>query len=128
MSQNNNLRNPLARVKGLGASGQGSHHWWVQRLSAIALIPLSLWFVFSIVNKIDADHATVLAWVSSPGIAVMLLLYLMFMFFHAQLGLQVVIEDYVHNESAKMIAILLVKAISVLAAVASLFAVLRIAL
>ncbi len=128
MSQNKNLRNPLARVKGLGASGQGSHHWWVQRLSAIALIPLSLWFVFSIVGRMDGDHATVLAWVSSPGVAVLLLLYLGFMFFHAQLGLQVVIEDYVHSESTKLVAILLVKAIAVLAAVASLFAVLRIAL
>jgi len=128
MNEKVNLRTPLARVKGLGASGQGSHHWWVQRLTAIALVPLSLWFAFSIVGHIDDDYVTVLAWISSPGVAVMLLLFLGFMFFHAQLGLQVVIEDYVHNETVKMAALLAVKALALLAGVASIFAVLRIAL
>lgn len=122
------LRNPLAKVKGLGASGEGSHHWWMQRLSAIALVPLTLWFAFSIISQVGADHAAVSAWISSPWVTVMVVLYLAFMFFHAQLGVQVVIEDYVHRKSAKLLLLLVVKGLSLLAAVASIFAVLRIAL
>ena len=123
-----NLRHPLARVKGLGASGEGSHHWWAQRLSALALIPLSLWFVFSVVNHIGDSHAAVLAWVSSPGVAVMLVLFIGFMLYHAQLGVQVVIEDYVHNEFIKVVAMLLVKGMALLAGLSGIFAVLRVAL
>jgi len=123
-----NLRHPLARVKGLGASGEGSHHWWLQRVSALALVPLSFWFVFSILNHVGDGHAEVVAWVSHPGVALMLVLYLGFMFFHAQLGVQVVIEDYVHAEGPKMILLLLVKGVALVAGLASIFAVLRLAL
>ncbi len=123
-----NLRHPLARVKGLGASGEGSHHWWAQRLSALALIPLSLWFVFSVVNHIGDSHAEVLVWVASPSVAVMLVLFIGFMLYHAQLGVQVVIEDYVHNEFVKMIVILLVKGMALLAGLSGIFAILRVAL
>ena len=123
-----NLRHPLARVKGLGASGEGSHHWWLQRLSALALVPLSIWFVFSVIGHLGDSHAALLGWIAQPAVAVMLVLYLGFMFFHAQLGVQVVVEDYVHNEPVKMTILLLVKAICLIAAIASIFAVLRIAL
>lgn len=121
-------RNPLAQVKGLGASGEGSHHWWIQRLTALALVPLSFWFVFSILNHISDDHASVVAWISQPGVAVMMILYLAFMFIHAQLGVQVVIEDYVHNERVKMVSLLAVKTVLLVAGVGSVFAVLRLAL
>lgn len=123
-----NLRHPLARVKGLGASGEGSHHWWLQRASALALIPLTLWFVFAVLNHIGDSHAEVVAWVSHPGVALMLILYFGFMFFHAQLGVQVVIEDYVHTEGLKLGLLLAVKAVALVAGLGSIFAVLRLAL
>lgn len=123
-----NLRNPLAKVKGLGASGEGSHHWWLQRVSAIALVPLSLWFVFSIVNRIGDDYSDVVAWISQPSVALMLILYIGFMFFHAQLGIQVVLEDYVHSEPLKVISLLIVKAIAIVAGLAAILSVLGIML
>ena len=122
------LRTPLARVKGLGASGEGSHHWWLQRVSAIALVPLSLWFVFSIIGHIDGTHEQVLSWISTPHVALLLVLYLGFMFFHAQLGLQVVIEDYVHSEPLKIASLLVVKGLALIAGLGAIFSVLRIAL
>jgi len=122
------LRNPLARVKGLGASGEGSRHWWAQRVSAMALVPLSLWFVFSITGHISDSHEAVVAWISEPVVSIMLLLYLGFMFFHAQLGLQVVVEDYVHSEPLKLALLLVLKAIVLVAGLASIFSVLRLSL
>ena len=121
------LEHPLAKVKGLGASGQGSHHWWLQRMSALALVPLTLWFVFSFVSHVDDSYAVVSQWISQPHVAVLLMLYVGFMLFHGQLGLQVVFEDYVHNETARSICILFSKAVFLLAGVASIFAILRIA-
>ena len=122
------LRHPLARVKGLGASGEGSHHWWLQRVSALALIPLTLWFVFSIIGHLGDGYADIVAWVAHPPIAVLLILYIGFMLFHGQLGMQVVFEDYVHNKSTKSVCILLTKAVFLLAGVASIFAIIKIAL
>ncbi len=123
-----NLRNPLARAKGLGASGEGSHHWWVQRVTAIALVPLSLWFVFSIINHIGNSHEEVTIWIAQPSVALLLIIYLGFMFYHAQLGIQVVIEDYVHSELVKVVSLLLVKGIILVAGLASILSVLRLAL
>ncbi len=123
-----NLRNPLAKVKGLGASGEGSHHWWLQRVTAIALVPLSLWFVFSIINHIGNSHQEVTTWIAQPSVALLLILYLGFMFYHAQLGIQVVIEDYVHTEWVKVVSLLLVKGIVLVAGLASILSVLRLAL
>lgn len=123
-----NLRNPLARVKGLGASGEGSHHWWLQRVTAIALVPLSLWFVFSIINHIGNSHLEVTTWIAQPSVALLLILYLGFMFYHAQLGIQVVIEDYVHSEWVKVVSLLLVKGVVLVAGLASILSVLRLAL
>ncbi len=122
------LRHPLARVKGLGASGEGSHHWWGQRLSAVALAPLSIWFVFAVIGHIGDSHDEVIAWVSSPGVAVMLILFVGFMSYHALLGVQVVIEDYVHGESLKLVLVILVKGLALLAGLGGIFAILRVAL
>jgi len=122
------LRHPLAKVKGLGASGEGSHHWWAQRISALALIPLTLWFVFSVIHHMENTHAAVLSWFEQPAVAVLTVLYLCFMFFHARLGLQVVIEDYVHREGMKVVCLLISTGVIIFAAAVSIFAVLRIAL
>jgi succinate dehydrogenase / fumarate reductase membrane anchor subunit len=103
------LRSPLARVRGLGATGEGTSHWWAQRLTALALVPLTLWFAAALATLAGADHAAVSAWAGSPVVAGLLVLLVVTTFYHSYLGLQVVIEDYVGHEVAKLIALLLVK-------------------
>jgi succinate dehydrogenase / fumarate reductase membrane anchor subunit len=122
------LRHPLARVKGLGVSGEGSHHWWLQRITALALIPLSLWFMFSVVDHLGDDLESVTAWIARPYIAVLFLFYLGIMFYHGMLGMQVILEDYIHAEGIRVATIMLTKAVLLVAAIASIFAVLTIAL
>ncbi len=121
------LRTPLARVRGLGSARDGTKHWWFQRLTAIALVPLSLWLVASLIANIDASYAEVVAWVRSPAVTALLLMVVMFVFYHAQLGLQVVIEDYVHLESAKIAILVLVKITVLILALLSATAVIRVA-
>lgn len=121
------FRTPLARVRGLGSAKSGTHHWWMQRLSAIALVPLSLWFVASLVAVVTADHATALEWLRSPLAAILCCALIVATFYHAQLGLQVVLEDYVHTEWLKLSAIVTTMFLSMLLAAVSLFAVLSIA-
>ncbi len=120
------LRSDFARVRGLGSAKEGVHHWWAQRVTAIALVPLTIWFVASVVSLAGAPHAAVVDWVATPLPALLLVLLLVATFHHAQLGLQVVIEDYVHAEGAKIALILLVKGAAVVLGLASVFAVLRI--
>lgn len=121
------MRTPLARVRGLGSAKDGVHHWWAQRLTAIALVPLVLWFVVSVAGMPGMDHAAVVAWVGSPAVTVLLVLLIAATFWHAQLGVQVVIEDYVHGEGCKLAALIAVKFAAVLLAVAGIVAVLRLA-
>ena len=122
------LRTPLGRVRGLGASGEGVHHWWWQRLTALALIPLSLWFVFAVLGRIDADHEVVTAWIATPWVTVLLLLYTVSVFYHTQLGLQVMIEDYIHTESVRLATLLFTNAMVLLAMTVTLVSILRVAL
>ncbi|MBX6366882.1 MAG: succinate dehydrogenase, hydrophobic membrane anchor protein [Rhodospirillales bacterium] len=121
------LRSPLGRALGLGSAKEGVEHWWVQRLTAVALVPLSLWFVTSVIALAGADHATVLAWLSRPLVAILMVLLVGTSFYHASLGLQVIIEDYVHHEGAKIAALVLNKLVCFALAVAGIFAVLKIA-
>ena len=121
------LRSPLGRVRGLGSAKEGTGHWWAQRLTAVALIPLMLWFVASIAGMAGAGHAAVLGWVGSPVVAILLILLIVAVFHHAQLGLTVVIEDYVHGEMTRLAAIIVVKLAAFALAVAAVFAVARIA-
>ena len=90
------FRTPLSKARGLGSAQEGSGHWWVQRLTAIALVPLSLWFVWSIIQLSGADYATVHDWIAQPIQAGLLLVLIYVTFYHSMLGLQVIIEDYVH--------------------------------
>ncbi len=121
------LRTDLGKVRGLGSAKEGVAHWWAQRLTAIALVPLMLWLVGSIVELAGADIVAVESWIADPIVAVLLVLLLGTAFHHAQLGLQVVIEDYVHSEGVKLFSIVLVKFLAVLLAASAIFAVLRIA-
>lgn len=122
------LRSPLGRARGLGSAKDGVHHFWVQRLTALALIPLTLWFVFSIARLSSGSYDAVLWWVSAPSVAVVLVLFLVAMFYHAMLGVQVVIEDYVGHEGWKLTLLIASKFGLTLAAVSGIFAVLKVAL
>jgi succinate dehydrogenase membrane anchor subunit len=108
-SAKGSLRSELGRVRGLGSAKEGVHHWWAQRISAIALIPLSLWFVACIVFLIDVDRATAIQWLGSPVTLGLMSLFLIALIYHAVLGLQVVIEDYIHAKAAKLILLLAVQ-------------------
>ncbi len=122
------MRSGLGRARGLGSARSGSRHWWAQRLTALALLPLSLWFVLSAFALEGADRAAVGAWAGHPINATLLLLLVVMTFRHLVLGLQVVIEDYVHAEGARLATLLGVRALAALAATASVVAVLRLAL
>jgi succinate dehydrogenase / fumarate reductase, membrane anchor subunit len=123
---NGDLRTPLARARGLGSAREGVHHWWAQRLTAIALIPLVVWFAISLVMMSGADYVAVRAWIGSPVVMVLLILTIAVGLHHAQLGLQVVIEDYVPGDGSKLALIVLVRFIAVLFGLAAIVAVLRI--
>jgi len=120
------LGSPLGRVRGLGSAKSGTEHFWAQRVTAVALIPLTLWFVYSILALGDGDHAVASAWMQSPLNAVLLLLLIVATFHHMQLGLQVVIEDYIHVEYMKIVMLVIVKGASLLLGVAAAFAVLKV--
>ena len=121
------LRSPLGRVRGLGSAKTGTDHFWVQRVTAVALVPLTLWFVYALLSLAGADYATVTAWLRSPVNAVLMLALIVATFHHMQLGLQVVIEDYIHGEGIKIACLMIMKGGSLLLAVAAAFAVLKVA-
>jgi succinate dehydrogenase / fumarate reductase membrane anchor subunit len=121
------IRTPLGRVLGAGSAKKGVHHWWVQRVSAVALIPLSLWFIVSMAVLPLADHGAVTAWLSQGWTAVLLVLFVGVSVWHSKLGVQVVIEDYVHSHGAKALALILSSFVHVVAATASIFAILKVA-
>ncbi len=100
------LRTPLARVKGLGSAKEGTHHFWHQRLSSLLLVPLVLWAGFSLAS-LPMDHASLVAWIQNPLVTIALVLLIISLFYHAQLGLQVVIEDYVSSHSRRTATLLL---------------------
>jgi len=122
------IRTPLGRARGLGSAKTGTDHWWMQRVTALALIPLVIWFVVSMIIVTGADHETALAFIGSPINAVLLTLLIIATFYHGQLGLQVVIEDYIHSKWLEVALILLVKAAAIFLGVASVYAVIAIAL
>jgi succinate dehydrogenase / fumarate reductase membrane anchor subunit len=96
------IRTPLGRVRGLGSAKDGTQHWWLQRLTAIALIPLTVWFVIVLTTHLGMSRAELARWMRSPSTSVPLALFLIAGFWHLKLGLQVVIEDYIHHEGWKI--------------------------
>jgi succinate dehydrogenase / fumarate reductase membrane anchor subunit len=121
------MRSPLGRAIGLGSAKEGVDHWWAQRITAIAIVPLSLWFVSSVIALVGADLEMVQNWVSQPLPAILLILLLVATFYHVSLGLQVVIEDYVHTEFAKLGLVVILRLLCFGFAVAGIFAVVSIA-
>jgi succinate dehydrogenase / fumarate reductase membrane anchor subunit len=118
-------RTPLSRARGLGSAKEGVHHWWMQRVTAIALIPLVVWFAISLVMLTGADFAVVRAWIGSPLVMVLLTLTIGVGLYHGQLGLQVVWEDYTDG-ALRVFLILFTKFIAVLFGLGAILAIMRI--
>lgn len=122
------LRSPLAKAKGLGACGVASHHFWIQRITALSMIPLIFWIAFSVAFLPQANYATVVAWLQSPFNSIMTILFIITSFYHAQMGLQVIIEDYISSHGPRIFGILFVKFLSYFLMAAGVYAVIKTAL
>jgi succinate dehydrogenase / fumarate reductase, membrane anchor subunit len=120
------LRTPLGRVLGMGSAKDGTGHWWAQRVSAVALVPLTLWFLFSLLLLPDLDYGTVKVWLSLPISGFLTVLLLAVLTYHSYLGTTVVVEDYVHSAGMKLLTLLTLRFLYVLVCGAGIFAVLRV--
>jgi succinate dehydrogenase / fumarate reductase membrane anchor subunit len=121
------LRSPLGKVLGAGSAKQGVHHWWMQRLTSVALVPLSIWFVVSLLSLPSFGHATVVAWMGQSWTALLLILFVLLAAWHSQLGVREVVEDYVHGAGARTVTLVSVTFAHALIAAAGVFAVLKVA-
>jgi succinate dehydrogenase / fumarate reductase membrane anchor subunit len=121
------MRSPLGRARGLGSAREGVEHWWMQRVSAAALIPLTLWFVVSLIGLTGSDYNAFIAWLKAPFVAILMVLVLVALFHHMALGLQVVVEDYVHSDRAKIPTVVAIHLACFALAVAGISATVRIA-
>ena len=122
------LRTPLSIVRGLGSARAGSHHWWLQRVTALALVPLTFWFVVSLIGLVGAEHAAVVDWLGNPVSASLLIALVFATFYHAALGLQVVYEDYISKLGLRMAVDIATKLVLALLGLVAVISVLRIAL
>ena len=122
------LRTPLGKVLGRGSAGGGVSHWWMQRVSAVALLPLTAWFAISLVTHPLQSYEAMRGWLGQPWVAVPAILLVLTLALHSKLGVEVVIEDYVHGKGVKTTLLLLSTFIHVAAAVAAMFAILVLAL
>ena len=122
------MRSPLGRARGLGSARAGAHHWWLQRLTSLALVPLTLWFLCAMVRMLGATRDDVVSWMAGPLPIVLMIALVIATFHHMQAGLQVVIEDYVDDHRLRIGSILLVKGLSLLLALACIVSVLRLGL
>ena len=121
------METPIARVRGLGSARSGAHHWWLERLTSVSTLLLFVWFVVSLLRLPSLEHSAVTEWLSAPLGAVPMLLLIVSTFWHLKLGLQVVIEDYVHEEGMKFVSITLLNFFTIAVGALAFFAVLRIA-
>jgi len=121
------LRTPLRRVLGAGSAKEGVHHWWLQRLTSVALVPLMVWFAVSLLSLPSFDHATVAAWMHGTMTALLLILLVLIATWHSQLGVRVVVEDYVPAAGARTVTLTLLTFLHALLAVAGVFAILKVA-
>jgi len=121
------MRSPLSRARGLGSAREGVEHWWMQRITAVALIPLTLWLTASLIARSRSDYETFIAWLRTPIATILMVLLLIALFHHISLGLRVVVEDYVHSDRAKIPAVVAIRLACCGLAIAGIFATLRIA-
>jgi succinate dehydrogenase / fumarate reductase, membrane anchor subunit len=121
------METPIARVRGLGSARSGAHHWWLERLTSVSTLILFVWFIVALLGLPSLDYASVREWLASPLAAVPMLLLIVSTFWHAKLGMQVLIEDYVHEEGWKFFSITLLNFFVIGAAALAFFSVLKIA-
>jgi len=122
------LRSPLSRVLGLGSAKDGTAHWWAQRVTAVALVPLTVWFVFSLLTLPDFDYETVRTWLSVPVTGFLAVLLVGVLSYHSYLGTIVIVEDYVTSSGMKVLCLMTLRFLYVLAGGAAVFAILRVVL
>ena len=121
------LRSPIGRVLGLGAAKDGVSHWWSQRITSVALVILGLWFVAALLRLGELSYPVVTAWVAAPVNAVLLALFVGTAVYHSQLGVQVVVEDYVEHKGAKIVTMVVLNFVHVALGALGIFSVLKIA-
>ncbi|MBU0655577.1 MAG: succinate dehydrogenase, hydrophobic membrane anchor protein [Gammaproteobacteria bacterium] len=119
------LLTPFKRASGLGSTSDGVKHWWMQRMTAVALVPLTFWVAFAVASHTGSDYATVAAWFTQPFTTTMLTLFVFTAFLHASQGLTVVIEDYIHHDGVKVTALVGMKLALVLLGTSSILSILR---
>jgi succinate dehydrogenase / fumarate reductase membrane anchor subunit len=120
------LQTPLGKFLGHGSAKEGTGHWWAQRVSAVTLVPLTLWFALALLNMNAFDHVAVVAWIASPLNAILLILFVLAGLYHSMLGVQVVVEDYVHG-ATKVVTLIVLQLAHFALAVAGIYAVIIIA-
>jgi len=121
------MRTPLSRARGLGSAKHGVDHWWIQRATAVALVPLTVWFVASLIVIAGSDYNAVMIWLRSPLVTISMALLLVALFYHMALGLQVVAEDYIHSDRVKIPIVLAMRFTCFALAAAGVYAIFRIA-
>jgi len=127
MEENSNeIHSRLRKARGLGSAKEGTNHWWLQRVTALALTPLTIWLVWSLISLTNYNHFAVLAWIAEPLQASFLIIFFLVAFHHSQLGMQVVIEDYVSNHFARILFIIFIKFICYSLAIISVVSILTI--
>ncbi len=124
----NNLRTPLSKVKGLGSAKSGTEHFMMQRVSALALIPLAIWFCLSLALLPNANYASIITWLSSPFNAVLLIVTLIAGFYHGALGIQTILEDYISSHGKRTIAIIISNLLLFFFAALGIYSVLKISI
>jgi len=121
------LETPLHKVQGLGASHSGTGHFWRERITSAALIPLSLWFAYAMLGLVGTNEVAVVSFLAHPWNAILMAAFAVISFYHLSLGLQVVIDDYVHTTGIKLFLLLLVRFVVIAASISCVFALIRIA-
>ena len=122
------MRSGLGRARGLGSAKTGAAHWFAERATGLALVPLTLWFIYSVLSLLGAPRAAVVAWGGHTVNATLLLALVLIMFHHMSMGLQVVMEDYIHSEKRRLVSVLLMKAVVGLFGLAATLAIIKLAL
>ena len=128
MNKSRSMQTPLAAVRGLGSAKSGLHHWWNQRMTAVAMVPLVIWMVSLCILMTGASYQDALAIASHPANATVLILFVSVGFWHAILGLQVILEDYVAAEGLRLVLIVVIRMFAIALAALSILSILRVAL